>query len=92
MERSIYSIKNITMAHNRYFIIDKNDSDMSQIEAVMKGALIKQRPSVDVTLLVIKLHEGDHNDYPVLSQYVEYNNKNIVTVMRTPEWTPPDIF
>jgi len=80
------------MAHNRYYIINASDPDILQIEEVIVGVIQQQRPSLDETQIVVKLHEGNHNNYPVLSQYTEYNHENIVTVMRTPEWTPPDIF
>ena len=80
------------MAHNRYFPILASDPNISQIEEVIVGTIQQQRPSVDETQIVVKLHEGYHNDYPVLSQYTEYNNKNILIVMRSPEWTPPEIF
>ena len=80
------------MAHNRYYIINASDPDILQIEEVIVGVIQQQRPSVDEVQLVVKLHEGDHNDYPVLAQYTEYNHENILIVMRTPEWTPPDIF
>ena len=80
------------MAHNRYYIVNADDPNLSQIEAVIVGLPSTQRYSVDGTQIVVKLHEENHNDYPVLSQYTEYNHENILTVMRTPEWTPPDIY
>lgn len=80
------------MAHNRYYIINASDPDILQIEEVIVGVIQQQRPSLDKTQIVVKLHEGNHNDYPVLSQYTEYNHENILIAMRTPEWTPPEIF
>jgi len=80
------------MAHNRYYIINASDPDILQIEEVIVGTIQEQRPSVDEVQMVVKLHEEDHNDYPILSQYTEYNHESILTIMRTPEWTPPDIF
>ena len=80
------------MAHNRYYIINASDPDILQIEEVIVGVIQQQRPSLDEAQIVVKLHEGNHNDYPVLSQYTEYNHENILIVMRTPEWTPPEIF
>lgn len=79
------------MAHNRYFIINASDPDMSQIEEIIVGTIEQQRLSIDKVQMVVKLHERDHNDYPVLSQYTEYNHENILTVMRTPEWSPEEI-
>ncbi len=79
------------MAHNRYYIINASDPDILQIEEVIVGTIQQQRLPVDEVQMVVKLHEEDHNDYPILSQYTEYNHEDILTIMRTPEWTP-DIF
>jgi len=79
------------MSHNRYYIVNASDPNLADIEEVIVGNLDKQRPSVDDTELVVKLHKEDHNDYPVLSEYTEYNHENILIVMSTPEWTPTEI-
>jgi len=37
--------------------------------------------------MVIKLHDGDHNDYSFLSQYTEYSHAEILPIMASSEWT-----
>lgn len=75
------------MAHNRYFIIDSNDPNMDEIINVSVGELDTQRLSLDGTLMVIKLHDGDHDDYSFLSQYTEYSHEEILPIMASSEWT-----
>lgn len=77
------------MAHNRYFPIDSNDVNLDEIAQVIVGKLDNQRPSMDGSKLVVKLHEEDHNDYPFLQQYQEYNHEEILIVLNNIEWTQP---
>jgi hypothetical protein len=75
------------MAHNRYFIINADDNNLNDIISVSVGELKTQRYSLDNTQIVIKLYENDHNNYPFLSQYTEYNHHDILEVMQTDKWT-----
>ncbi len=77
------------MAHNRYYIINASDPNISQIEGIIVGTIEQQRPSVDETQMVVKLFEGDHEQHPQLSQYTEYSHAEILPVMYGPEWTAP---
>jgi len=76
------------MAHNRYYIVNADDPNLSQIETVIVGLPDTQRYSVDGTQIVVKLHEGDHSDYSFLVDYQEQNHEQILISMNTPEWTP----
>lgn len=77
------------MAHNRYYIVNADDPNLSEIEAVIVGLPTTQRYSVDGTQIVVKLHEGDHSDYSFLADYQEESHEQILISMDTPEWTPP---
>jgi len=72
---------------NRYFIISASDSNLTEIISVSVGSLNTQRYSLDSSQIVIKLHKGDDNNYPFLSQYHEINHFEILEVMNGPEWT-----
>jgi len=76
------------MAHNRYYIVNASDPNLSDIEAVIVGLPSTQRYSVDGTQIVVKLHEGDHSDYSFLADYQEQSHEQILISMDTPEWTP----
>ena len=76
------------MAHNRYYIVQADDPNLSDIEAVIVGLPSTQRHSVDGTQIVVKLHEEDHSDYSFLADYQEYNHEQILISMNTPDWTP----
>lgn len=76
------------MAHNRYYIVNATDPNLPQIESVIVGLPQNQRYSIDKTQIVVKLHEGDHSQYPFLADYQEYNHEQILIVMSTPEWSP----
>ena len=76
------------MAHNRYYIINADDPNLAQIEAVIVGIPATQRYSLDGTKLVVKLHEGDHSDYSFFADYQEESHEQILISMNTPEWTP----
>jgi len=55
--------------HNRYFIIDSTDANISDIEKVIIGTLAGQRRSLDGSLIVVKLPEGDWSSYDFLAKY-----------------------
>ncbi len=75
------------MAHtNRYFIVAADSPNLPQIYNVIVGKPSTQRYSIDSTKLVVKLHEGDHSDYPFLDGSSEYNHAEILEIMHTPEW------
>ncbi len=75
------------MAHNKYFTIEANDPNLDEIAQVIVGNLDTQRPSIIGIKLVVKLHEGDHSEYPFLEQYKEYNHDQILDILQTAEWT-----
>ena len=77
------------MAHNRYYIVNADDPNLSDIETVIVGLPDTQRYSLDGTQIVIKLHEHDHHNYTFLADYQEENHEQILISMNTPEWTPP---
>jgi hypothetical protein len=76
---------------NRYFIISASDTNLTEIISVSVGNLETQRYSIDKSQIVIKLHKGDNNNYPFLSQYHEINHPEILQLMNGPEWTQPII-
>jgi hypothetical protein len=77
------------MAHiNRYYIVNADDPNLSDIEQVIVGEATTQRYSVDGTQIVVKLHQNDHSDYSFLEQYQEQSHDEILISMNTPEWTP----
>ena len=75
------------MAHNRYFIINAEDPNMDEIAHVIVGSMYTQRYSIDGTMLVVKLHQGDHSDYEFLADYTEYDHDAILEQLHTLEWT-----
>jgi hypothetical protein len=72
---------------NRYFIISASDINLTEIISVSVGGLETQRYSLDSSQIVIKLHKGDTENYPFLSQYYENNHAEILELMNGPEWT-----
>jgi len=74
------------MVHNRYFIVEANNPNLPQIFEVTVGAVLNQRYSIDTTKVVVKLHQGDHSNYPFLSGIEEYTHSEILEIMHTPEW------
>jgi len=77
------------MAHNRYYIVNADDPNLSDIEAVIVGLPTTQRYSLDGTQIVIKLHEGDHHNYTFLADYQEQNHEQALISMNTPDWQIP---
>ena len=75
------------MAHNRYFIINADDPNMDEIAHIIVGTVESQRCSIDGTLMVVKLHQGDHSDYEFLADYNEYNHNAILEHLHTLQWT-----
>jgi len=74
------------MAHNRYYIVNADDPNLSQIEGVIVGNLSTQRYSIDGSQIVVKLYKVDHSDYPFLADYEEYSHDQILPVMETDNW------
>lgn len=72
------------MAHNRYFIIDSNDTNLDTILSYSVES--KPRENNDKTKLVIKLFEDDHSSHAELANYTEYNHDAILTQMQLSEW------
>ncbi len=77
------------MAHNRYYTIQSDDTNMSDIDQVIVGSADTQRHSIDKSKIVIKLHEEDHHNYSFLSQYTEYNLSDITELLDNSEWINP---
>ncbi len=75
------------MAHNRYFIINADDPNLQEINAVIVGTHESQRYSLDATKIVVKLHEGDHSEYEFLADYPEHNHEEILISLNSAEWT-----
>ena len=76
------------MAHNRYYIVNADDTNMNEINAVIVGRPETQRYSVDDSQIVVKLHENDHSEYGFLQQYTEESHAEILQSMNSPEWIP----
>jgi len=74
------------MSHNRYFIINADDPNSQEINAVIVGTPDSQRYSVDLSQIVVKLHEGDHSEYEFLDQYQEYNHEETLIALDNDEW------
>ena len=77
------------MAHNRYYIVNTSDPNLSDIEAVIVGLPTTQRYSIDSTQIVVKLHENDHHNYTFLADYQEQNHEQALISMNTPDWQIP---
>lgn len=75
------------MAHNRYYIIEAKATNLDNILDKCVGDKESQRYSLDKTKLVLKLCEGDHNKYPELDKYQEYDHDKILQVLNNKEWT-----
>jgi len=74
---------------NRYFIISASDTNLTEIISVSVGSLETQRYSLDSSQIVIKLHKGDTENYPFLSQYYDNTHTEILELMNGPEWNQP---
>ena len=74
------------MAHNRYYIINSDDPNLQEINAVIVGTPDSQRYNLDKTKIVVKLHEGDYSEYEFLSDYAEHNHEEILILLNSPEW------
>jgi hypothetical protein len=76
----------------RFFFVAKTDENIQQILEVCIGSYkcIKfQRTSLDGTMIMVQLPEGDTNNYPFLPDE-EYNENTVHTVLDTPAWTSTD--
>ncbi len=76
------------MAHNRYFVINADDTNMTKINQIIVGRPDTQRYSIDKSQIVIKLHENDHQQHDCLQQYAEQSHDEILQTMSSPEWSP----
>ena len=74
------------MAHNRYYIINSEDPNLPQIEAVIVGQPNTQRYNLDSSKLVVKLHQGDHKEYSFLDGVQEYDHEQIREALNNSEW------
>ena len=78
------------MSHtNRYHIINADDPNMDEINAVIVGTPETQRYSIDDSLIVIKLHQGDHNEYTFLADYPEQGHSEILESLNNYQWKQP---
>ena len=76
------------MSHNRYFVINADDTNMTKINEIIVASPDTQRYSLDNNLIVVKLHENDHQQHDCLQQYAEQSHDEILQTMSSPEWTP----
>ena len=53
------------------------------------GNFQDQRTSLDNTLVLIKLADGDENNYTELAPYQEYTHEEILIELQKPEWSNP---
>tara|TARA_R110002096_G_scaffold370839_1_gene564301 strand:- start:1596 stop:1832 length:237 start_codon:yes stop_codon:yes gene_type:complete len=74
---------------NRYFIISASDSNLTEIISVSVGSLDTQRYSINKSQIVIKLHKGDTENYPFLSQYYDNTHSEILQLLNSTEWIQP---
>ena len=79
------------MAHNRYFAIDSDDPNCVEIVDLCVGTHESQQPNVAKTRLIVKLHEGDHNQYDILEKYPEMNQVQAVQYTNNDEWKLQDL-
>ena len=79
------------MAHNRYYIINADDPNCEAIVDLCVGTHQSQRYNLSRTQLVVKLHEGDHEQYEVLADYTEYDHDGILEAINNDEWQIPPI-
>ncbi len=79
------------MAHNRYYIINANDPNCEAIVDLCVGSRTSQRFNIAKTQLVVKLHEGDHNEYEILAPYQEYDHDGILEAIDNDNWQVPPI-
>ena len=74
---------------NRYFIISASDSNLTEIISVSVGSLDTQRYSINKSQIVIKLHKGDTENYPFLTQYYDNTHSEILQLLNSTEWIQP---
>tara|TARA_R110001592_G_scaffold63800_1_gene195725 strand:+ start:1969 stop:2214 length:246 start_codon:yes stop_codon:yes gene_type:complete len=74
------------MAHNRFFIVNSDDTNLSSIIDLVVQTGQKQRDNFAKTKLAVKLHEGDHEDHEVLDPYQEYSYSEIIIALDNDEW------
>ena len=75
--------------HNRYFVINADDTNMTKINEIIVGSPDTQRYSIDNNQIVVKLHENDHQQHDCLQQYAEQSHDEILQSLNSPEWTRP---
>jgi hypothetical protein len=76
------------MANNRYFIISATDPNLATILSYAVETSLK-RLREDGKQGLIKLPSGDTNNYPELSNYLEYTHEEIKIFLTPEEWTLP---
>ena len=74
------------MAHNRYYIINSEDPNLPQIQAVIVSQPNTQRYNLDSSKLGVKLHQGDHKEYTFLDGVQEYDHEQIREALNNSEW------
>ena len=73
----------------RFFFVLLTDENLKQILDVCQGSMDcinVQRHSLDGTMIMVKLQEGDENNYPFLPDD-EYNENTVGVILDTPAWT-----
>ena len=71
----------------RYFIIPFNSPNLGQIQNVIFGDIEDQRKSLDGTMFVASLPEGDTNNYECLDGITEYDESGIIEFLKGDNWT-----
>lgn len=72
---------------NRYFTPNIPNPNMSKIYDICIGNESTKRFSLDGGTVVVKLPEGDTQDYGILQNATEYNHEGITIELAKPKWT-----
>ena len=72
---------------NKYYIINLDDSNLDEILKLVIGKKEDQRTSLDGKLILLKLFMNDCNTYKILSSYICYNHKEILSILEDSNWT-----
>ena len=72
--------------NNRWFIDNLPNPNMSQIYDIVVGTSTSQVVSLDGKKIMVKLPEGDTNNYGILQNATEYTYEEIKIEKAKPEW------
>lgn len=71
----------------RYFIVNVTNPNMAQIFDICIGVESTKRFSLDGNKVMVKLPEGDTQDYGILQNAIEYTHEEITIELAKPKWT-----